>query len=77
MDASKFSESEIQALIVLGELSDPIETPNNAHYSFYPKNMTQAQTYFRRFALDLTEAFDALLHRELAHKQDDSWQLAS
>jgi 2-polyprenyl-3-methyl-5-hydroxy-6-metoxy-1,4-benzoquinol methylase len=71
----QYRESEIQALIVLGELNDPIETPNNNFYSFYPKNLKQAQTYFRRFALDLIEAFDALVRRELAYKQDDAWYL--
>lgn len=75
MDDSQYRESEIQALIVLVELNDPIETPNNTHYSFYPKTIPQAQTYFRRFALDLTEGFEALMRRELVYKQGDSWQL--
>ena len=77
MDDSHYRESEIQALIVLIELSDPIETPNNTHYCFYPKNIPQAQTYFRRFALDLSEGFDALLRRELAYKHGGSWQLTT
>ncbi|MCW4037510.1 MAG: class I SAM-dependent methyltransferase [Candidatus Bathyarchaeota archaeon] len=71
----RYREGEIQALIVLGELNDPIETPNNNFYSFYPKSIKQAQAYFRRFALDLTEVFDALVRRELAYKQGDAWLL--
>jgi 2-polyprenyl-3-methyl-5-hydroxy-6-metoxy-1,4-benzoquinol methylase len=75
MAESPYREDEIQALIVLGELSDPIETPNNNFYSFYPKTVEEAKTYFRRFALDLTEAFDALAQRGLAHKDDQVWRL--
>lgn len=75
MDELEYQEDESQALIVLGELNDPVDTPNNNFYSFYPKSMEEAQTYFRRFALDLTQAFDSLVARGLACKRDGVWCL--
>lgn len=75
MGDDQYREDEIQALIVLGELEDPIETPNNNSYRFHPKSVQAAQTYFRRFALDLTEAFGDLGRRGLARRTDDAWRL--
>jgi len=54
METDKYSEEEIQALIVGIELADPIETPNNNHYSFYPKNATEAKNYFCGYSLDVS-----------------------
>jgi ubiquinone/menaquinone biosynthesis C-methylase UbiE len=54
------SEAEQQALIVLIELEDPAETPNNNFYQFYPKSIEAAATYFRNCRLDWTEAFEKL-----------------
>ena len=36
MVAYAYREDEIQALIVLDELADPVETPNYNHYAFFP-----------------------------------------
>jgi 2-polyprenyl-3-methyl-5-hydroxy-6-metoxy-1,4-benzoquinol methylase len=75
MNGTDYRETETQALIVLGELSDPIETPNNNSYTFYPKTVQEAQNYFRRFALDLSGAYDALAHRGLVYRKDHEWHL--
>lgn len=70
-----YREEEIQALILLSELSDPVETPNNNHYTFYPKTVEQAQTYFRRFALPLDDAYASLAEKGLTQSVDGSWAL--
>jgi len=57
---SPFREDEIQALIALIELSEPVETPNNNHYAFYPKDLAAARAYFHHNALDLEPAFESL-----------------
>ena len=72
-----FREDEIQALIALVELSDPVETPNNNSYRFHPKNMREARTYFRRFALDISEALKVLGQRGLVQRTGDQWTLTS
>ncbi len=54
------SEAEIQALIVLIELADPIETDNNNFYQFYPKSIEAAATYFRGLRLDWSSAYEKL-----------------
>lgn len=69
-----YREDEIQALIVLAELIDPVENPNNNSYAF-PKNMAQAQTYFRRNALDLSGAFDSLYSKGFVRQEKDTWLL--
>ena len=69
-----YREDEIQALILLAELSDPVETPNNNHYTFYPQTIEQAQTYFRRFALPLDDAYASLAEKGLTQLQDP-WSL--
>jgi len=51
------SEAEIQALIALDEIASPFNNPNDAPHVRAPKNITEAQTYFRRFALDPIPAF--------------------
>ncbi len=66
-------EDEIQALIVLAELRDPIETPNNNHYRFYPSSVQEAQTYFRRFALPLENAFATLAQKGFARRHRQEW----
>ena len=70
-----YQENEIQALIVLAELTNPIETPNNNFYTFYPKNVQEAQTYFRRFALDLTGVYETLQTKELVIRENDQYHL--
>jgi ubiquinone/menaquinone biosynthesis C-methylase UbiE len=70
-----YREDEIQVLIVLAELTEPVETPNNNFYRFYPKNMEEARTYFRRFAVDLSAAFQTLATKGFLHKKSDEWLL--
>jgi 2-polyprenyl-3-methyl-5-hydroxy-6-metoxy-1,4-benzoquinol methylase len=72
---TNYQEDEIQALIVLGELSDPIETRNNNFYKFYPKSIAEAQTYFRRFALDISDACETLARKGLVLRGDNTWRL--
>jgi SAM-dependent methyltransferase len=59
------SEGEVQALIAHAELVDPVETPNNNHYSFYPQTIEDAGAYFRCFRLDWSTAYPALAARGL------------
>jgi hypothetical protein len=68
-----FQEDEIQALIALDELASPLDNPNDAPHVHSPKNMTEAQTYFRRFSLDLADAFWALNNKELVQGEDGNW----
>ena len=70
-----YREDEIQALIVLAELTDPVENPNNNSYASFPKNMAEAQTYFRRNTLDLSKGLDSLRIRGLVRQEKDTWSL--
>lgn len=74
MITDAYREDEIQALIVLDELTDPVETPNNNHYAFFPRDVGEARMYFRRSALDLSDAFETLTKRGLV-QEDDAWAL--
>lgn len=75
MDIAEFQENEIQALIILSELCDPVETPNNNSYKFYPNTVKEAQTYFRRFTLDISDVYPSLLEKGYVSKEDDAWRL--
>jgi SAM-dependent methyltransferase len=75
MITDAYREDEIQALIVLIELADPIETPNNNFYAFYPRDAQEARKYFRRFALDLSGAFEALAEKGLVRRENSVWLL--
>jgi 2-polyprenyl-3-methyl-5-hydroxy-6-metoxy-1,4-benzoquinol methylase len=75
MITAAYREGEIQALIVLIELADPIETPNNNFYTFYPRDAQEARKYFRRFALDLSGGFEMLAEKRLVHRKDGAWLL--
>jgi SAM-dependent methyltransferase len=57
------TEGEIQLLIVLIELSQPKETPNNNHYTFYPKTVEQAATYFKGSRVDWAAAYQSLAEK--------------
>lgn len=70
-----YREDEIQALILLAELSAPVETPNNNHYTSCPKTVEQARTYFRRFALPLDGAYASLAEAGLTQSAEGSWSL--
>jgi len=73
----RLSESEIQILIVLVELADPIETPNNNFYSFYPKDIEAASTYFRRLKVDWREGYRSLLESKLIFRVGEGFILSS
>ena len=70
-----YREDEIQALIAIAELTEPVETANNNFYKFFPKSMAEAQTYFRRFALDLSMAFVTLSKKGLLREENGKWLL--
>ena len=72
LSVEPLQEDEIQALIALIELSDPIETQNNNFYNFFPGSLPAAQTYFRRFSLDLSSALETLAHKGLVCREKDS-----
>ncbi len=57
------SEAEIQYLIVLIELEQPVETPNNNHYAFYPKSIKEAGAYFLDLRQDWSTAETSLAQR--------------
>ena len=63
-----YGEDEIQALIALDEIALPFNNPNDAPHVRDPKNITEAQTYFRRFALDMTPAFQTLKTKGLVRE---------
>jgi ubiquinone/menaquinone biosynthesis C-methylase UbiE len=75
MLTESYREDEIQALIVIAELTEPVKTPNNNFYKFFPNSMAEARTYFRRFALDLSVAFETLAEKGLLYKENDKWFL--
>lgn len=59
------SEAERQLLIAMIELSEPIETPNNTHYTFYPKTLEDASLYFDSLKEDWEPAYASLARRGL------------
>jgi SAM-dependent methyltransferase len=71
------SESEIQALIALIELEQPIETPNNCHYAFHPRSLEDARRYFHLSPLDLAPAFDRLVADGLACRDNGGYRLTA
>jgi ubiquinone/menaquinone biosynthesis C-methylase UbiE len=73
----KLSESDIQILIVLLELAEPIETPNNNFYSFFPKDLEAASTYFKGLKVDWSEGYSDLLTRKLIFKSEEGYLLTN
>lgn len=71
------SEAEIQALIAHLELAQPIETPNNIDYPFYPQNLAQAEGYFRRTLLDWSAAYPRLVAQGLLTQHDGAYALTA
>jgi cyclopropane fatty-acyl-phospholipid synthase-like methyltransferase len=63
--SADFTEAEIQALIAHLELEQPVETPNNNFYTFYPKTLSEASSYFRSQLEDWTQAYTSLQQRGL------------
>ncbi len=54
------TEAERQVLIAYIELVEPIETPNNTHYSTHPATLDEASTYFLGFREGWDDAYDSL-----------------
>jgi ubiquinone/menaquinone biosynthesis C-methylase UbiE len=77
MLTDNYAEDEIQALIILAELFYPVENPNNNHYKPFPKTIAEAQTYFRRFALDLSKTYKRLLNKGLLYQENGEWRLTT
>ncbi len=75
MLTDNYREDEIQALIALDELASPLDNPNDAPHIHSPQNIAEAQTYFRRFSLDLSNAFLTLKTKELVQKDNGRWVL--
>ena len=73
--AADAAEAERQALIAHLELEQPVETPNNIGYTFYPRDMSEARRYFRRSLLDWSDAYLALVDRGLLDRQGDRYVL--
>ena len=71
----ELTEAETQLLIALIELAQPKETPNNNFYTFYPKTLTEASTYFRCYLLDWTEAYHNLLAEKLIYQDGNEHRL--
>jgi ubiquinone/menaquinone biosynthesis C-methylase UbiE len=68
MLTDNYTEAETQALIALDELASPFNNPNDAPHVRAPKNIAEAQTYFRRFALNLIPAFQTLKTKGLVQE---------
>jgi hypothetical protein len=75
MLTDNYNEAEIQALIALDAIASPFNNPNDAPHVRAPQNIIEAQTYFRRFALDLTPAFQTLKTKGLVQEQNSEWTL--
>jgi SAM-dependent methyltransferase len=71
----RYSEAETQVLIALIELASPKETPNNNFYTFYPKTLDEAASYFRKFRVDWTPAYESLLAKGLLTQKGPDYAL--
>ena len=77
MTMTDLTEAEIQLLIVLIELAQPQETPNNNHYRFYPRTVEEAAAYFKSFRQDWTDAYASLETRGLIQPAESAYRLTS
>ena len=75
MNTLNLKEAEIQLLIALIEIEDPVETPNNNFYSFYPESIEQAAKYFRKYLEDWTDSYSSLSVLELFYKIEMEYHL--
>jgi SAM-dependent methyltransferase len=71
------SEADIQALIAHLEIEQPIETPNNIDYAFYPQDLAQAGSYFRRALVDWSAAEQRLVAKGLLAPLGDGYRLTA
>jgi SAM-dependent methyltransferase len=69
------TEAETQLLIALIECVDPIETPNNNFYKFYPTSMEEAATYFKGSQVDWASAYPLLEQKDWIRSQSGQWSL--
>ncbi len=67
----EFSEAEIQALIAMVELIEPVETPNNASSCFFPKSLEEAARYFLSLRLDWGPAFSSLVSKGIIELEQE------
>ncbi len=74
---NNITEAERQVLIALIEMANPIETPNNTHYTFYPKTIEEAAAYFRSFRVDWSLAYESLSARGFLQEQAGSYALTA
>lgn len=72
---SPITEAERQVLIALIELAEPIETPNNSHYSFYPSTLDEAAAYFHTLRENWDTAYLRLIAKELIQIEGTTYQL--
>ena len=72
MIINKLAEKEIQALIIIIELSEPVETENVNYfsYTFYPKTEEDATRYFCGFNEDKEEGKQLLIKKRFIDKEN-------
>jgi SAM-dependent methyltransferase len=75
MQSFPLAEAERQVLIAFIELDEPFETPNNTHYTFYPKTLEEAALYFRSVCEDWGSAYTSLANRGLLHNKQQGFSL--
>ena len=75
MFEERINEAERQVLIALIELQEPVETPNNNFYTFYPANLEAAAAYFRSLREDWSAAYASLSARGLLAAAPGGWRL--
>lgn len=71
-----FTEAEIQVLIVLVELTQPVETPNNNFYHFFPGSVAEAAAYFKSWRVDWSEAYPSLETKGLIVRGSAGYELS-
>jgi SAM-dependent methyltransferase len=69
------TEAERQVLIAFIELTEPIETPNNTHYAFYPKTLEDAAAYFHSLREDWTSANTRLAECGMLRQDSQGYSL--
>ena len=70
------TESEIQTLIGMIELSRPVTTPNNSsEYIFFPKTEEDAKKYFGRFTVKWEDAYKNLIKHSYIENNESGYCL--
>ena len=74
----ELSEIEIQTLICMIELEEPLNTDNNNGYAFFPKTVDDAKKYFRKYALrSPDDGYELLAIKGLAEGTENNFRLTS